>query len=1465
MANSETLSEYSERLEQCLNKYKIKRFDDLYLNNNDLKEVGRGGSAFIYSTNFRGTKYALKSFKCNMYMDDKTFKTFIKELKIFNEIDHPNIIKFYGISKVQPEPDNLFQTSKFVLVLQFAKGGSLRKHLETKLCNDIYKISWRELIKIAMEITHGLKYLHDKDIIHRDLHSDNILIDDDKALIADFGISKQLNDTNNSISEIMGVLAYLDPRCIDLNKKPDKKSDIFSLGMLFWELTSGTPPFNGYSERAVGLKIWEKDRVKVVDNTPSDYVSLYKMCYSLKPDERPTLDTILNKLKRLSVETTIEYIENKIDLDINFCNAFDHNKDKYGTHDLNVSIGIRNSMRYFPFDIKKFDDSLNLIKFNHWIKELDEVENSHRKLLINVLESLSVAPEYKIYVKKDFVSHLELRLQTLNVTLEKIYYLFTLQHEFRDKLLRNLRTYIDLYYSIIDNFCPNYNINFLLIHLRDTLQTIHVGGRKKALKKSNMDEIIIIAGVSMPQNALNFLQTIDDINYLTGWYKKWRDLLSICRSLEVSTRQLSNSFSQSHKEIYLLEFIWQYVLCQMSDQTIPVANVSKEILNDKTTYLYYFNKNKGPICSLDSLWFGTLNLAQDICYTTSQPVILVASYYLGLVSLRKSQCAYIRFKSLEVLYSLLLREPEQIRDVLKEKISEFCDSELKVLIDIVNKKLKLDNKFIKSTDYVSIFQGKDLTENIVTLLKGIIKEKLICTSLTKPIGDFLNLDCKHVISRLTIINQKACPFCKLNIDPKLIYNFTSNAIIKGFYEKLEDFDDHIMSEMSERQISKNIPSESKLMKKAKIAEKQQKYSDVIVYLDKVMQYYPERYNYSAQCRKANAIWELGLRENQETAIKLHVKARDILTSAIQLKPKDSFAYICRGKIYLHHNNNVEALKDFESVQKFDPNNRDAFLYKLMILNKVEDTEFNKIIKRNKLNPTSIISLLPKIKPRKMIFGLGNSLPVRLYSLDDSTISGYVFFKIYENFIKAIKSCNQAIKNNDTNAIALGIRGISFHKKKEFPNALNDFNKVLDIIPNNKLALGWRGKIYSSMKEYEKSLTDLNEAIKLNKEDSNNCELTFHFNKLLITEGSDVFVDRSKIYLFKEHYEEALKDLNGSLDFDPNNARALRVRGEVYRKMGKYKEAFEDFKKSLQIDPDNLFALTNIAEVCRSIGKYDEAYEYLFKLDPNDPIVLIKRGELDLELGNNNSALELFNRSLSLNKDDAIALGSRGAAFRMLGKLEEALADLNKSLTIQPNNGFALRNRGATYRMMGRYNEAFDDLNKSLTIDSNDKFALQQRGISLYMMKEYKQALSDFEKILEDLNSKQKDLYVQCIGYRGAINFKLGSFEQSRSDLENAINLKPKEPYWHCQLGALLYEQKDYDTSLKELNYSINLFQSSKSKYQSQKNKFQRILMSETYHYRGLLYKAIGKLQIANSDFEKAKDLNLNHEIPKLTY
>ncbi|RIB26154.1 kinase-like domain-containing protein, partial [Gigaspora rosea] len=73
----------------------------------------------------------------------------------------------------------------------------------------------------------------------------NILMNNDgRALITDFGISKQIKDTSTSSSNMGGVAAYIEPQYFLYNKKPDKKSDIYSLGVLFWELTSGVRPFN---------------------------------------------------------------------------------------------------------------------------------------------------------------------------------------------------------------------------------------------------------------------------------------------------------------------------------------------------------------------------------------------------------------------------------------------------------------------------------------------------------------------------------------------------------------------------------------------------------------------------------------------------------------------------------------------------------------------------------------------------------------------------------------------------------------------------------------------------------------------------------------------------------------------------------------------------------------------------------------------------------------------------------------------------------------------------------------------------------------------------------------------------------------------------------------------------------------------------------------------------------------------
>ncbi|RIB14450.1 kinase-like domain-containing protein [Gigaspora rosea] len=139
-----------------------------------------------------------------------------------------------------------------MLVLQYANCGNLQEHLRRKQKEKIYKIPWAELIKIAKEITSGLEHLHTNGIIHRDLHSKNILMDNGKVLITDFGLSKRWDDNtaSGSSNNAVGVMAYVEPQCFiqnGRNFKRNENSDIYSLGVLLWELTSGIPPFKNYN------------------------------------------------------------------------------------------------------------------------------------------------------------------------------------------------------------------------------------------------------------------------------------------------------------------------------------------------------------------------------------------------------------------------------------------------------------------------------------------------------------------------------------------------------------------------------------------------------------------------------------------------------------------------------------------------------------------------------------------------------------------------------------------------------------------------------------------------------------------------------------------------------------------------------------------------------------------------------------------------------------------------------------------------------------------------------------------------------------------------------------------------------------------------------------------------------------------------------------------------------------------
>ncbi|PKY48397.1 kinase-like protein, partial [Rhizophagus irregularis] len=180
----------------------------------------------------------------------------------------------------------------YIMVLEYANNGNLRDYLKEKF----YSLQWKNKIQMALDITRGLKCLHSNDIIHRDLHSKNILVNNGRLLIADFGLSKKITEaTSNSSANSTGIIEYVEPQClkgvhnVHSFYKKDKMSDIYSLGVLIWEITSGRPPFHDMEERdMLGYHIYHSNlRETPIEGTPIEYQQLYQKCWNGDPKERP--------------------------------------------------------------------------------------------------------------------------------------------------------------------------------------------------------------------------------------------------------------------------------------------------------------------------------------------------------------------------------------------------------------------------------------------------------------------------------------------------------------------------------------------------------------------------------------------------------------------------------------------------------------------------------------------------------------------------------------------------------------------------------------------------------------------------------------------------------------------------------------------------------------------------------------------------------------------------------------------------------------------------------------------------------------------------------------------------------------------------------------------------------------------------------------------------------------------------
>ncbi|RGB35998.1 kinase-like domain-containing protein [Rhizophagus diaphanus] len=224
----------------------------------------------------------LKSLNDSSNINEDFLNEWKVHLQCQNEafLSYACLIPVLGITQ---DPDTL----NYMIVIEEAFNGSLRNNLLTKKYNpnDKFKNLWH--------ILRQLKAIHKLNLVHGDLHNGNILHTKNHLFISDLGLCKPVNRTDTE-NEIYGIIPYMAPEI--LRGKPyTKAADIYSFGMLMWEMTSGAPAFHNIShDIELSLNICTGTRPEIIEGTMPEYVKLMKRCWDNDPQKRPTVNELEN-------------------------------------------------------------------------------------------------------------------------------------------------------------------------------------------------------------------------------------------------------------------------------------------------------------------------------------------------------------------------------------------------------------------------------------------------------------------------------------------------------------------------------------------------------------------------------------------------------------------------------------------------------------------------------------------------------------------------------------------------------------------------------------------------------------------------------------------------------------------------------------------------------------------------------------------------------------------------------------------------------------------------------------------------------------------------------------------------------------------------------------------------------------------------------------------------------------------
>ena len=255
-----------------------------------IMELGRGtyGKATLVRSNLPGQKfYVMKTINIENMSENNIKKSF-EEVNIIKKLNHPNIIKFHEAFIVNNP------TKTMNLIVEFADGGDLHQKInEMKKTNKFFEES--QILDYFIQICLALYHMHSKHILHRDLKPQNVFLTSTGMVkLGDFGISKCLDYSLAKARSVVGTPFYLSPELIQ-HIPYSYKSDIWSLGVLLYEMTTLKMPFEGCNLAMLAYRIQKGMYEKLSDCWSTDLKELIYSLLNVDPDKRPDIKDILSK------------------------------------------------------------------------------------------------------------------------------------------------------------------------------------------------------------------------------------------------------------------------------------------------------------------------------------------------------------------------------------------------------------------------------------------------------------------------------------------------------------------------------------------------------------------------------------------------------------------------------------------------------------------------------------------------------------------------------------------------------------------------------------------------------------------------------------------------------------------------------------------------------------------------------------------------------------------------------------------------------------------------------------------------------------------------------------------------------------------------------------------------------------------------------------------------------------------